>query len=81
MAHPDTGRPVNMRTLVTHDARLTLYGDPRFGELFDLKSDPQELRNLYGDPAARGLQAELTSQLAQALITHSVQDEKPEYLA
>lgn len=81
MTHPDTGRPVNMRTLVDREARLTLYGDPRFGELFDLKTDPDELHNLYGDPAAAGLQAAMTERLAQALITHVAHDEKPEYVA
>jgi hypothetical protein len=32
-------------------------------ELFDLATDPHELRSVYGDPAYAKVQAELTSEL------------------
>lgn len=42
---------------------IEYYGEGDYCELFDLQSDPHELRNLYGDPA----QAPLTAQLRQEL--------------
>ncbi|MCA9678240.1 MAG: sulfatase-like hydrolase/transferase [Myxococcales bacterium] len=37
------------------------------GELYDVVDDPQQRRNLWHDPAARGLRAELVEELAAAL--------------
>jgi arylsulfatase len=41
---------------------------PRTGELYDLGSDPQELRNRWDDPAWRPLRAELQEQLLDILV-------------
>ena len=60
--------PVRMRTLVTEDARLTLYADRPFGELFDRASDPHELENLYDRADGVPLRARLTEQLARELM-------------
>ena len=44
----------------TETAKLVRYpGHDDWTELFDLKADPFELKNLYGDPAAAKLRAEL----------------------
>jgi arylsulfatase len=40
----------------------------RTGELFDLEADPQELVNLWDDPAHRGLRTELQEHLLDALV-------------
>ncbi len=63
-----SGRPLRMRTLVTGSARLTLYDGMAHAELFDRTEDPNELRNLWADPAGRALRAEMTERLAQALL-------------
>jgi len=40
------------------------------GELYDMDSDPQELRNLWNDPAAADVRAALTQRLAGWLAEH-----------
>ncbi len=59
---------VRMRTLRNHRHRLTLYDGQDWGELYDLQADPLELRNLWHDPAARALRAEMTERLARAML-------------
>jgi arylsulfatase A-like enzyme len=41
------------------------YAEGDYWELFDLKSDPDELRNLYGQPEVAAVQKELTGELAR----------------
>ena len=44
----------------TTDAKLIWYrGHQQWNELFDLKADPYELRNLYDDPAAAALKTKM----------------------
>jgi arylsulfatase A-like enzyme len=74
------GCPLRMRTLITGDARLTLYSGSEAGELFDLKADPLELDNLHGRSAA-GLQAELVERLARRLMETDDRAPKPQTLA
>ena len=57
---------VHLRTLVTPRHKLTLYRDQAYGELFDLKNDPDERRNLWDDAQSAPLKAELFRQLAYA---------------
>jgi arylsulfatase A-like enzyme len=56
------------RTLVTPSERLTLYEGADWGELYDLGNDPDELRNLWNDAAARGRRHELTEKLAREMM-------------
>jgi arylsulfatase A-like enzyme len=56
------------RTLVTASERLTLYEGADWGELYDLSNDPDELRNLWNDAAARGRRHELTEKLAREMM-------------
>jgi arylsulfatase A-like enzyme len=65
---PGLPGPVRMRTVITDDARLTVYGDQPFGELYDRAADPGELVNRYDDPAAAGLRARMYEELAAALM-------------
>jgi arylsulfatase A-like enzyme len=60
--------PVRMRTLVTDDWRMTLYDSDRFAELYDLKNDPDELNNLWDDPASLGARAELLARMVRENI-------------
>ena len=68
--HPHPGFPaaVRARTLVTSRYRLSLYDEVAWGELYDLENDPDEAHNLWDDPAARALRADLTEQLARRML-------------
>ena len=68
-------RRLRMRTWRTERHRLTLYDGQRWGELYDLKADPLELKNRWADPAASALRSELTEQLHRAMIAAS--DDSP----
>jgi arylsulfatase A-like enzyme len=59
---------LRLRTLITADHKLTIYADQPFGELFDLRADPNELHNRFHDPAYRELRAELTAQLLDEIV-------------
>lgn len=50
---------VHLRTLITQRYKMTVYRDQTYGELFDLEADPRELKNLWDDPAAANLKAEM----------------------
>ncbi len=55
---------IHLKTLVEARYKLTVYyNQPEEGELFDLESDPGEIHNLWHDPAASGLKADLTRRL------------------
>ena len=57
-----------MRTLVTERYRLTVYSGRPYGELFDLREDPGELRNRWDDPGSRGLRDDLRVALLDTLL-------------
>jgi hypothetical protein len=38
------------------------------GELYDSENDPDAARNLWDDPAARALRADMTEQLARRML-------------
>lgn len=63
-----TGRGLRMRSIVTPTHRLTLYEGTPEGELFDLREDPGETRNLFADPQSTKLRAELTELLSRELM-------------
>ena len=67
----DIGQDMSLKTVVTADARLTLYQGFDGGELYDLKNDPAELNNLYGKPEAIQLQLEMVEKLAREMMAHS----------
>jgi len=53
----------------TADAKLITYpGHDDWTELFDLKADPYELRNLFSDPARAGLRDRLTAEHARLAL-------------
>jgi len=56
----------HIRTFINDRYKLTLWRDQAYGELFDLHTDPDELNNLWDDPAAAPLKAELLLAYAYA---------------
>ena len=56
------------RSLITDNARLTLYEGVEWGELYDLTGDPYELNNLWEDPRALNRRHELTDRLARKMM-------------
>ena len=57
-----------VRTLVTERYRLTAYSGRSYGELFDFREDPGELRNLWDDPAHRATRDELRLELLEEIM-------------
>ena len=58
--HPSrTGIELQLRTVRTADAKLTLDLLSETGEMYDLASDPDELENLFDDAARHGHRREL----------------------
>ncbi len=67
--------PARVRSLVTAEWRLTIYRDQDWGELYDLKADPNETNNLWGSADHQDKRAHLTNRLAHHLIAQM--DESP----
>ena len=61
-------RMPHVRTFVNERYKLTVYREGDMGELFDLQEDPQELNNLWNDPAALALKQCLMQQFLQATM-------------
>jgi arylsulfatase A-like enzyme len=56
------------RSLITESERLTLYEGVDWGELYDLKSDPDEMSNLWNVPSSQPRRHELTERLARKMM-------------
>lgn len=54
---------IHLKTLVTGRYKLTVYYRQPYGELFDLKEDPQEQRNRWDDPDYAARKAALMREL------------------
>lgn len=69
--HDQPGPTSSIRCLRTREHKLIAYGnaDDGHGELYAYDSDPHERRNLYQDPDAAGLRAELTDALTRTYLT------------
>lgn len=57
-----------LRSLVTKRHRLSVYDGVAWGELYDREADPDELVNLWDEPSAAPLRAELALRLAKKMI-------------
>jgi arylsulfatase A-like enzyme len=60
---------LKLRTLVTDRYKLTVYAGQNYGEMFDLKEDPDELHNLWYDEQHKNLKLELKSVLLEKIIS------------
>ena len=72
-----TGR-VRMRSLINGRYRLSVYDGVPWGELYDLREDPDELVNLWEDARLRGA---LCEELARAMLEHSETSPYPTQIA
>ena len=76
-----SGQPLRMRTLVTDEARISIYRGETEGELFDLERDPDELHNLWKQGEASALRAEMTEKLARSLMHYDDDSPRPQAMA
>jgi arylsulfatase A-like enzyme len=60
---------VTLRTFITNRYKITIYGEREdWGELFDLRSDPDEFRNLWHDPQSQQLKNALLAKFLHCYI-------------
>ena len=57
-----------LRNIITEDWRLTIYRGEDWGDLYDLRNDPDESHNLWDSPSHAGARAELTQLMVQELL-------------
>jgi arylsulfatase A-like enzyme len=72
---------VKMRTLLSGPYRLSIYDGVAWGELYDRGEDPDELVNLWDEPSAKAVRAEMTERLVRSMIEHSENSPYPSYIA
>ena len=68
-------KPQRVRTVVTERYRMSLRQGEDWGELYDLKTDPNEIENLFDDAGAADVKAELTETMLRRMI--ELQDRAP----
>ena len=68
-------KAVRARTLRTKDWRMSIFAGETWGELYDLNTDPRECNNLWDDPLAKDVRAELILRLVDHLTFQM--DESP----
>jgi len=64
-----------VRTIVTDRYRMTLRHAEDWGELYDLKTDPHEMTNLFNDVTASSIKQDLTALMLRETI--ALQDRSP----
>ena len=72
---------MTMRTLVDDRWRITLYRGVPWGELYDLRSDPHEMHNLWDEPASAADKLVLTERLAQKMMELGERSPRPTHVA
>lgn len=65
------------RSLVTERYRLSIYDGVDWGELYDRQSDPDESINLWDEPSAQSIRAEMLLRLARKMIAVSETSPNP----
>ncbi|HEX3999294.1 MAG TPA: sulfatase [Pirellulales bacterium] len=77
--HPGPHNVARQYGVITDRYKLVYFYEPEFNywELFDLKSDPLELKSLYDNPAYAKVQKSLHQQLADLRATLKVPAEDP----
>ena len=77
---PATGLPIDMRTLVTEEGRLTVRRAREgvlLGDLYDHRADPRELDNLYAEASAHALRQAMTERLTAAMMATATPARRP----
>jgi arylsulfatase A-like enzyme len=65
----ENNNKVRLRTLVTDDYKLTIYkGIDNYGDLFDRKNDPYELKNLWFDESCKEVRFKLVNKLIHEVL-------------
>lgn len=65
---------VRVKMLVTEKWKLLHYGGAPYGELYDVVNDPEDIHNLWDDPAFGAVRRELTDRLLAELIDSELGD-------
>jgi len=68
-------KPARVRALVTAQWRYTMYLDEDWGELYDLRNDPNETNNLWDNDEHKAIRAKLAERLTHHLTAQM--DESP----
>lgn len=76
---PGLPGPIRMRTVVTLEGRLTLYGAGESGELYDHAADPSETRNLFGKPAHAHFERRMRDSLLSLMISADDRSRVPDF--
>lgn len=76
---PGLPGPIRMRTVVTREGRLTVYGTGERGELYDHGADPSETRNLFGKPAHAALERRMRDSLLSLMISADDRSRVPDF--
>ena len=70
-----------VRTILYGDWRLTIYDGISEGRLFNLKEDPNEVRNLWDDQEHAGVRASLVERLLREMLANSETSPLPQFAA
>ncbi len=65
---------LRVKMLVTQDWKLLHYGSAPYGELYDVRNDPEDLNNLWDNPEYAEIRRELTERLLAELIDSELGD-------
>lgn len=66
----DDIRELSVRTLITHEYKLTIFMNREEGVLFDRVNDTEERYNVFDDPAYAEAKAKMMSKMNQALLNN-----------
>ena len=75
----DDPRRLRLKTIVTGNRKMTFYHGEPFGELYDLETDPGEIRNLWDDPEYREDKCRMMSGVADHLERLEPRSERYSY--
>ena len=65
---------MKVKMLVTEKWKLLHYGSAAYGELYSVPDDPEDLHNLWDDPAYADIRRQLTERLLAELIDSELGD-------
>ncbi len=59
---------IHLKTYIEDRYKITVYYNQTYGELFDLKTDPDEINNLWNNPYFVGIKSELMAKFLSAQL-------------